>query len=272
MYIWKQLWLYTKPYKKFLFYSVLALMLSTSIFIVGTMMTKIIIDNYIMGMFKPVSVSSAIQDEKKSVFYKGKYYTRIEENSNFDISEKNSIILTKEGYVLINSDISDEKTEIKDNRLFINNKESSIGFNILTKDEVWSFYKPYVGDSMIMITLIFSLYMAAACLMYTCGYSLRILATKVVFDIRKDAFEQLQKLPVQYFSDYPDGKVVSYIVHDSNAIFGLYENTLLEIVKAVVQVAFIYVAMFMLNAKLASYALLILPIIAVWLYLYRIIG
>ena len=73
MYIWKQLWAYTKPYKRFLFYSLFALMLSTTIFIVGTMMTKIIIDKYIMGMFRPVSVSNTIQDEKKSVFYKGKY-------------------------------------------------------------------------------------------------------------------------------------------------------------------------------------------------------
>lgn len=269
MYIWKQLWAYTKPYKRFLFYSLFALMLSTTIFIVGTMMTKIIIDKYIMGMFRPVSVSNTIQDEKKSVFYKGKYYTRIEENSKLNILEKNSIILTKEGYVLINSDIADEKAEIKDNRLFINNKESNVGFNILTKDEVWNFYEPYVGSATLAVLSIFILYMAAACLMYTCGYSLRILATKVVFDLRKDAFKQLQKLPVQYFSDYPDGKVVSYIVHDSNAIFGLYENTLLEIVKAVVQVVFIYIAMFLLNVKLASYALLILPIIAVWLYLYR---
>ena len=81
-------------------------MLSTTIFIVGTMMTKIIIDKYIMGIFKPVSVSNVMQDEKNSVLYKGKYYTRIEENSNFNVSEKNSIILTKEGYVLIDSDIS----------------------------------------------------------------------------------------------------------------------------------------------------------------------
>ena len=48
MYIWKQLWAYTKPYKRFLFYSLFALMLSTTIFIVGTMMTKIIIDKYII--------------------------------------------------------------------------------------------------------------------------------------------------------------------------------------------------------------------------------
>ena len=71
MYIWKQLWAYTKPYKRFLFYSLFALMLSTTIFIVGTMMTKIIIDKYIMGMFRPVSVSNTIQDEKNLFFIRG---------------------------------------------------------------------------------------------------------------------------------------------------------------------------------------------------------
>ena len=70
--------------------------------------------------------------------------------------------------MLINSDIADEKAEIKDNRLFINNKESNVGFNILTKDEVWNFYEPYVGSATLAVLSIFILYMAAACLMYTC--------------------------------------------------------------------------------------------------------
>lgn len=270
MNIWKQLWGYTKTYKKYLFYSLSALMISTTVFIVGTLITKTVIDKYIMGIFKPLSVNETVKISKYSVLYNGKYYTRIENpESGYSIEGTSSIILTKKGYVLVDEDVSGEKAELENNKIFIDGNESDAKFRILSKDVVWNFYNPFLGSAIRLILLNLVLYILAAFLMYTCGYSLRILASKVVYDIRSDAFKQLQKLPVQYFSDYPDGKVVSYIVHDSNAIFGLYENTLLEIVKAVVQVVFIYIAMFALNVRLASYALIVLPIIIIWLYLYR---
>lgn len=270
MSIWKQLWSYTKKYQKYLFYSLFALMLSTVVFIVGTMITKTVIDKYIMGIFKPLSVNETVKFSKHSVLYNGKYYTRIENPENNYLEDgESSIILTKDGYVLVDKDVSGEKAELKNNKIYIDGEPSDTGFHMLSKDAVWNFYNPYLGSAIILVLFNFVLFISTSFLMYTCGYSLRILATKVVFDIRSDAFKQLQKLPIQYFSDHPDGKVVSYIVHDSNAIFGLYENTLLEIIKAVVQVVFIYIAMFILNAKLASYALLVLPIIGVWLYLYR---
>ena len=270
MNIWKQLWSYTKKYKKYLFYSLSALMISTTVFIVGTLITKTVIDKYIMGIFKPLSVNETVKFSEHSVLYNGKYYTRIENpESEYSTEDTNSIILTKEGYVLVDRDVSREKAELENNKIVIDGNESDAKFQILSKDAMWNFYNPYLGSAIKLILLNFILYISAALLMYTCGYSLRILATKVVYDIRNDAFKQLQKLPIQYFSDYPDGKVVSYIVHDSNAIFGLYENTLLEIVKAIVQVVFIYIAMFALNVRLASYALIVLPIIIIWLYLYR---
>lgn len=269
MSIWKQLWNYTKVYKKYLFYSLSTLLISTTMFIVGTMITKVIIDQYIMGIFRPVSVTDTIQDKKKSVLFNGKYYTRIDKNNDTGIKEKNSIILTEEGYVLVTSDVSEEKAGISNGKLQINGEKSNIKFYTLTKDDVWNFYKPYLSTCVVIITLNLFLYLIAACLMYICSYSVRILASKVVFDIRKDAFKQLQKLPVQYFSDHPDGKVVSYIVHDSSAILSLYENTLLELVRAIVQIVFIYGAMFILSPKLAMYSLIIVPIITIWVYLYR---
>lgn len=269
MSIWKQLWSYTRVYKKYLFYGLSTLLISTTMFIIGTMITKVVIDHYIMGIFRPYSVSDTIQNEKKSVLFDGKYYTRIEKNDNIEVKEKNSIILTKDGYALVKSDVSDDKATIVNDELQINGEKSNIKFHILTKDNVWDFYEPYLSSCIVIIILNLLLYLTAACLMYICNYSVRILASKVVFDIRKDAFKQLQKLPVQYFSDYPDGKVVSYIVHDSSAILALYENTILELVRAIVQVVFIYGAMFILSPRLAMYSLIIVPIITVWVYLYR---
>ena len=61
MNIWKQLWSYTKKYKKYLFYSLSALMISTTVFIVGTLITKTVIDKYIMGIFKPLSVNETVK-------------------------------------------------------------------------------------------------------------------------------------------------------------------------------------------------------------------
>lgn len=269
MSLWKQLWTFVKPHQRMLYLSGMAMIASSMLFVAGTMITKVIIDDYIMGIFEPLVVTTDPEANNRSVAFDGLYYTRLSDSTEADTdAERATISLTSEGYIMVNGDYSG--TEITTNAGIAYVNGQNIGpYVILSGDDVWQFFSIDLTAAIMMIALNFLIYLITAALSYYSGLELRYLASKVVIDLREAAFLHLQELPIQYFSDYPDGKVVSYIVHDSGAIIGLFENALLELVRMAVQIVTVYIGMFILNAQLATYALVAVPVIAVWIFLYR---
>lgn len=46
---------------------------------------------------------------------------------------------------------------------------------------------------------------------------------RLTLDIRKDAFDKLNRLPMKYFVNEPSGKIVTKITSDSEGVRGLYQ-------------------------------------------------
>ena len=51
----------------------------------------------------------------------------------------------------------------------------------------------------------------------------------IIFDIRKDVFEHLQKLPFQYYDDRPHGKILIRVVNYVNSVSDMLSNGLLHL-------------------------------------------
>ena len=82
----------------------------------------------------------------------------------------------------------------------------------------------------------------------------------IIYDIRRDLFAKLQKLPFSYYDSRPAGKisvrVVNYVNSVSNVLSGGVVNTIVDIFNII----FITVFMFRTDAKLASVSLIALPL------------
>ncbi len=82
----------------------------------------------------------------------------------------------------------------------------------------------------------------------------------IIYDIRKDLFAKLQKLPFSYYDSRPAGKisvrVVNYVNSVSTVLSGGVVNTIIDIFNIV----FITVFMFRTNVKLASVSMIALPL------------
>ena len=91
---------------------------------------------------------------------------------------------------------------------------------------------------------------------------------RLTLDIRKDAFNKLNRLPMKYFTLEPSGKIVTKITSDSEGVRGLYQ-VLFSIITAAISLIMVYVELFKVNWKLSLLTLLATPIILLWMTVYR---
>ena len=88
----------------------------------------------------------------------------------------------------------------------------------------------------------------------------------IVFDIRKDLFEHLQKLPFQYYDDRPHGKILVRVVNYVNSVSDMLSNSLINLILETLNLIFIVIFMFMVDVKLSLVVLAGVPILMVFMF------
>ncbi|WP_433595004.1 ABC transporter ATP-binding protein [Lysinibacillus xylanilyticus] len=110
---------------------------------------------------------------------------------------------------------------------------------------------------------------ATAVLRYFMYIYLQMGANRVVQKLRKDVFEHIQTLPIQYFDNLPAGKIVARVTNDTEAVRNLYVQVLSNFVTSLISIVGVYIALFILNWKMAFLALTMIPVVYLWMILYR---
>lgn len=85
----------------------------------------------------------------------------------------------------------------------------------------------------------------------------------IVFDIRTDLFEHLQRLSFEYYDSRPHGKILTRVINYINSIADLMTNGLINFVLEIFNLIFIIIFMFIMCWQLALVILAGLPIFAV---------
>ena len=84
----------------------------------------------------------------------------------------------------------------------------------------------------------------------------------IIYDLRKDLFAQLQKLPFTYFDSRPHGKILVRVVNYVNSLSDMFSNGLVNTVLELVSLFVIVGFMMAINVKLALISLIGFPILA----------
>lgn len=95
------------------------------------------------------------------------------------------------------------------------------------------------------------------------------IAQWIIQQIRVDVFGKVQHLGLTFFDRTPAGSLVSRITNDTEAIKDLYVSVLSAFVQNIVFLIGVFVGMFYLDAKLATYCLFLIPIILGLMKAYR---
>ncbi|MBQ9123361.1 MAG: ABC transporter ATP-binding protein [Lachnospiraceae bacterium] len=88
----------------------------------------------------------------------------------------------------------------------------------------------------------------------------------IVYDIRKDIFGHLQKLPFQYYDDRPHGKILIRVVNYVNSISEMLTNGLINVVLEIINLIFIVIFMFCVDVTLSLVVMMGVPILAVFMF------
>ena len=87
----------------------------------------------------------------------------------------------------------------------------------------------------------------------------------IIYDIRKDLFEHLQRLPFQYYDDRPHGKILIRVVNYVNSVSDMLSNGLINIVLEGFNLLFIIIFMFMVDVQMSLVVLCGVPVLVVFM-------
>lgn len=103
-------------------------------------------------------------------------------------------------------------------------------------------------------------------IMVTCRSRIMIrVSQKIIYDIRKDLFEHLQKLSFQYYDDRPHGKIMIRVVNYVNSVSDMLSNGLINMILEIINLIFIVIFMFFVDVELSSVIICGLPVLIVFM-------
>ncbi|WP_372630883.1 ABC transporter ATP-binding protein [Cohnella sp.] len=269
----KRLFKYAWNYKRPIIVALALLLLAVGVELVGPFIAKRMIDTNIMGIEKPWYAVQ--QGEKYAVSYGDGWYKR-EDHFAAGEAKGEEVRILQSGrsyYFVPASGVPDTgKRAFADGTLTIGREDGSVlsyPATKLTKGDVYEFYKPEFRSIFLLATTYVGLLLIGGVLAYWQRLLLQVSANRIVRQMRNDVFRHIQRLPVQYFDNLPAGKVVARVTNDTEAIRELYVSVLANFFSGIIYIAAIIGALFVLDANLALIALPFIPILYVWIVIYR---
>ncbi|MGO4545269.1 ABC transporter ATP-binding protein [Paenibacillus sp. 2TAB23] len=272
----KRLFQYAMLYKKPIMLALLLLILAVCAELAGPFIAKRMIDQNILGIEKKWHEVEGKQDF--AVLYKDKWYKR-EDHFAADASEQKGkevrvLQVGRSFYFLEGALASDDgKRVVEGSTLTVTSKDTAerVSYPItkLAKDELYAFYQPEFPSLMKLAVMYFGFLLLVAVFTYGQRLMLQTSANRIVRKMRTDIFAHTQRLPVNYYDNLSAGQVVSRVTNDTEAIRELYVAVLANFFTGIIYMAAIYGALFLLDVRLALVALPLVPILIIWIIVYR---
>ncbi|UOR13285.1 ABC transporter ATP-binding protein [Halobacillus amylolyticus] len=261
-------------YKKSILIGLVCLIIAVALELTGPFIAKRLIDEHIVGIedqWHEVEESDAY-----TVSYHGELYKRADRVQEDDeITDTATILQVGRNYVFVNESVSLTGTRSFENRMITidtNSATTQAEAQKLSLNELYRFFQPEQRSIYWLLAIYLGLLLIAAVFQFVHTFILQKTSNRIIKKMRDDVFAHIQRLPVNYFIDQPAGKIVARVTNDTEAIRELYVKVLATFVTSIFYMAGIYVALFLLDAKLALMCLLLIPIIAGWMKLYKHFG
>ncbi|MCK6255843.1 ABC transporter ATP-binding protein/permease [Fictibacillus sp. KIGAM418] len=271
MNVGKRLFRYALIYKKSFIIGLLLLALAVSAELTGPFIAKRMIDVHILGIEKPWYKTTA--QDKDTVTYKGSRYQREDRFQSGEPKGKQARItqIGRKYYFINQSAKLEGEKSYKNKEIMVTSKGVTTKYPAvqLKNSELFKFYKPEIRGLFKLTGIYFVLLLFAGLFQYGQRYMLQSSSNLVIKKLRQDVFSQIQRVPITYFDNQPAGKIVSRVTNDTEAIKELFVNVLSNFFTGIIYMAGIFTALFILDMRLALITMILVPILVVWITLYR---
>jgi ATP-binding cassette subfamily B multidrug efflux pump len=267
-----RLFQYATYFKKPIIIALIFLAAAVSAELAGPFIARQMIDRHILGIESPWFQTTANTD--KAVAFNGSSYKR---SDHFAAGEQRGkevrILQVERSYVFVNGPVAEEggKRKLEGRQLTITKGSNQAVYpvQVLDKKQLFAFYKPEFSSLLLLALFYFGLLALGAVFTYGQKYLLQTSANRIIQKMRTDVFAQIQRLPITYFDNQPAGKVVSRITNDTEAIRELYVQVLANFFTGSIYITGIIAALFVLDYRLAIFTVPIIPMLYVWIIVYR---
>lgn len=106
-------------------------------------------------------------------------------------------------------------------------------------------------------------------IMYLQSVKFQEIALKIIQQLRIDVFSKVEMLGMKFFDQTPGGTIVSRVTNDTEAIKDMFVSVLAIFLQSFFMIIGIFIAMFVLDIKLAALCLFLLPVLFYIIHLYR---
>ncbi|MEQ6376900.1 ABC transporter ATP-binding protein [Bacillaceae bacterium S4-13-56] len=267
----RRLFDYALSFKKSILLGLLCLVLAVALELTGPFIAKKIIDDHILGVEGTWYEVEETLD--KSVQYHGSHYIRrdrLEDTST--ATDIVSIVQVGRKYYMVEDEVPvNGAKSMEGDQIKIETIDGSQFYegDPLTIQEIGTFFKSEVQPIFLLLGLYVLLLLIAAFFQFGKTYLLQVSSNRIIQKMRGDIFTHIQRLPIPYFNDRPAGKIVARVTNDTEAIKELYVKVLATFVTSAVYMIGIYSALFLLDARLAAFCLILVPILLVWINVYK---
>lgn len=268
-------WRFLKQYKLRMLLLIICMVFVQFLTMLSPYIISKIIDDHIIGVTYPwVEVS---ESDHKTVEFDNAYYkqARYLDSDDQVLGDVTVIIDGSDFYVIegkVNVQDGQQRT-FNDDYSQITIDGETYECQKLSNEQVRLLYNPLIPSLMILLVLLLVTLLAKSLF----GFAQRMLSANITADVTRDirieAIEKIQYVPLSFIEEEPAGKTTNRITADSMGISDLYMTTLNVIFSSFVGIFFAYLFMFMLDPKLAALCLILIPIIFLWIkYFARVIN
>lgn len=86
-------------------------------------------------------------------------------------------------------------------------------------------------------------------------------ANKISFNVQKDVYKHITKLPISYFDNLPAGNIVSRITNDTNRLKMMFQLILADMTTSTIMIVSLYGMILLTNLPVALLFLILVPVI-----------
>ena len=141
--------------------------------------------------------------------------------------------------------------------------------NYITKGEAGE----RVNERFMGILQAAGMYLGALLMLFVCNRVVYITLQKtgqsIIYTMRNEVFEHVQKLSMRFFDTTPVGKIVTRVTNDVEAINDLYSNILVNLFRNAIKIIGLAVVMLAMNATVALYGFIMIPIVITLTIVFR---
>lgn len=264
----KRLFRYAWPFRKTIFISLFFLAIAAAAELTGPFIAKTMIDNHIVGVEQ-----TWVETPDGDVSFDDRAFSRMDRHDSGQeiLGEASVVQIGLTFYFVEASDVLVGEQTFEGGELTVNRNGETASYPAqeMTRDEVYQFYAPEVPYIVGWMALYLGLIILSSFFHYYQSLWLQTSANRIIKKMREDVFKKVHELPVQYFDQMPTGKIVSRITNDTEAIRELYVRVLATFFTGIIYMIGIFFAIFLLDVRLALATLVIIPILIIWMIVYR---